>query len=82
METIENIKKESKSVLEPETKILTAVFCAVIHTFSDTNERIAHNAVMKLKSTDSKLKRDLYFCWKKYMDSFDQLCRDYELTED
>lgn len=47
----------------------------------DSQERTAHNVAMRLKDSDAKFHGDLEQCWHEYVDSYNQLSQDYNLSD-
>lgn len=43
-------------------------------------EKMAHNVAMRLKDTDKKFSGDLGECWHEFVDDYQQISRDYNLS--
>lgn len=61
---------------ETQTKPQAATSSALL------SGRIAHNLEMRLNDSDSKFDGDLEECWGKFVDSYLQIAKDYNLTMD
>lgn len=48
----------------------------------DTQKKMAHNVAMRLKDSDQKFSGDLAECWEDFKDEYEQICEDYNLTEE
>lgn len=45
------------------------------------SERVAHNVAMRLKAAEARYSGDTAECWKEYADVFNQMARDYRLSD-
>lgn len=45
------------------------------------HERTAHNVAMRLKDSDAKFNGDLEQCWHEYVDGYNQMSLDYNLSD-
>lgn len=49
-------------------------------SISSVSERTAHNVAMRLKDNEKKFSGDLGECWHEYVDEYNQISKDYNLT--